>query len=327
MLVGAITITFATVASSVLLIAPRVSEAQSSGKMWRIGVLQHDTPAMPDALHEGLRQLGYAEGRNVSIQVRDAEGRGERLSGLATELVRLNVDIIAARGTAASRAAKEATSTIPIVMAPADDPVGTGLVASLSRPGGNITGVSVLSWEADAKRMQLLREMIPRLVRVAVLWTPVNPGHRRALKELEAPALSLGVQLRPMAGREPADLDAVFSRMVAEHVEAVTVLGDQMLSSQRRRIIDLAATHRLPATYFRMEFVEAGGLMSHGTNINELLRRAALLVDKILRGARPGDLPIEQPTKFELAINRVTARTLGLTIPPSLLLQADQVIE
>jgi putative ABC transport system substrate-binding protein len=327
MLVGAITITFATVASSVLLIAPRVSEAQSSGKMWRIGVLQHDTPAMPDALHEGLRQLGYAEGRNVSIQVRDAEGRGERLSGLATELVRLNVDIIAARGTAASRAAKEATSTIPIVMAPADDPVGTGLVASLSRPGGNVTGVSVLSWEADAKRMQLLREMIPRLVRVAVLWTPVNPGHRRALKELEAPARSLGVQLRPMAVREPADLDAVFSRMVAEHVEAVTVLGDQMLSSQRRRIIDLAATHRLPATYFRMEFVEAGGLMSYGTSINELLRRAALLVDKILRGARPGDLPIEQPTKFELAINRVTARTLGLTIPPSLLLQADQVIE
>jgi putative ABC transport system substrate-binding protein len=212
-------------------------------------------------------------------------------------------------------------------MAPADDPVGTGLVASLARPGGNVTGVSVLSWEADAKRMQLLKDIIPTLIRVAVLWSPENPGHRRALKELETAAQSLGLQVHPIAVREPADLEPAFSRMVAVRASAVTVLGDQMLSSQRSRITALAANHRLPATYFRKEFVEVGGLMSYGTDVNHLLGRVPSIVDKILKGANPADLPVEQPIKFELVINRMTAKRLDLTIPSSLLLQADRVIE
>jgi putative ABC transport system substrate-binding protein len=282
---------------------------------------------MPDNLQQSLRQLRYSEGHTVSIQVRDAKGSGERLSGLATELVRLRVDIIVARGTAAARAAKEATSAIPIVMAPADDPVGTGLVASLARPGGNVTGVSVLSWEADAKRVQLLKDVIPNLNRVAVLWNPENPGHGRALRELQAATQSMGLQVHPIAVGEPANLEAAFSQMVGARAGAVTVLGDQMFSSQRSRITALAASHRVPATYFRKEFVEVGGLMSYGTDVDDLLERVPSFVNKILKGANPANLPVEQPTKFQFAINRMTAKRLGLSIPPSLLVQADQIVE
>jgi putative ABC transport system substrate-binding protein len=237
------------------------------------------------------------------------------------------VDVIVARGPAAARAAKNATGTIPIVMAPSDDPVRTGLITSLARPGGNVTGVSVLSWETEPKRLQLLKEVVPRLARAGILWTPGNPGHSLTLKEIEAPARSLGLQLHPVAVRTPDELTGAFRNMVAAHVGGAIVLGDSMLFSQRERIIDLASRHRLPVMYFRRDFAEVGGLMSYGTEVNELVRRAAYFVDRILKGTTPADLPVEQPTKFELVINLKTAKALGLTIPQSVLGQADHVIK
>ncbi len=311
-----------------LLAGPLAADAQPLAKVPRIGVLALGAgPEVIERFREGLRQLGYVEGQNIAIELRDAEGKSERLSGLATDLVRLKVDIIVSQGSTATRAAREATATIPIVMAPGDDPVASGLVASLARPGGNITGVPTLSGEVGAKRLQLLKETVPRVTRVAVLWTSVNPGHRPALKEIEVPARSLGVQLRLAEARDPDELDRAFSGMAKAHVGAVLVLGDSMFYSQRRRIVDLAARNRLPAMYFRKEFVEAGGLMAYATNVAELDRRAAYYVDKILKGAKPADLPVEQPMRFELVINMKTAKALGITFPPSILVRADQVIQ
>ena len=314
---GAITAALCLVAFQAVGLAP--------AKAWRIGVLGHDATGSSD-VRDGLRPLGYVEGENLTLLVRMAEGSSERLSALATELVKLNVDVIVAIGTAASRAAKEATGTIPIIMAPADDPVRAGLVASLARPAGNVTGLSVLSWEADAKRVQLLREVIPNLARVAVLWNPANPGHRLVLKDAEGPARSVGVELHPVPARAPGELERAFARMVEAHVGAVVVLGDAMTSGQRAKIVELSARNKLPGIYFRREFVEAGGLLSYGTDVPELRRRAAYFVDKVLKGSKPADLPVEQPTKFELVINLQAAKALGLTIHQQLLSRADEVI-
>jgi putative ABC transport system substrate-binding protein len=316
----------AAITAALLLVASLEAVGQPAGKGWRIGVLGYDGTAQPE-LREGLDSLGYVDGQNTTILFRNAEGRSERLPGLAADLVRLKVDIIVAIGTAPSRAAKEATATIPIVMAPADDPVGTGLVVSLARPGGNITGLSVLSWDADAKRVQLLREVVPNLVRVAVLWNPTNPGHRQALKQLEEPTRSIRIELYPTTAPGADELEKAFSRMVQGRVGAVVVLGDALFYAQRAKILQLAARNSLPAMYFRREFVEAGGLLSYGTGVPELRKRAAYFVDKILKGAKPGDLPVEQPTKFELVINLRTAKSLGLTILLSLLSRADEVIQ
>lgn len=309
------------------LIAAIDVDAQLPAKTWRIGVLEYDASPTLDQLRAGRRQLGYVESQSIMFELRDAEGRSERLPRLAADLVQLRVDVIVARGTAAARAAKNATGTIPIVMAPSDDPVRTGLITSLARPGGNVTGVSVLSWETEPKRLQLLKEVVPRLARAGILWTPGNPGHSLTLKEIEAPARSLGLQLHPVAVRTPDELTGAFRNMVAAHVGGAIVLGDSMLFSQRERIIDLASRHRLPVMYFRRDFAEVGGLMSYGTEVNELVRRAAYFVDRILKGTTPADLPVEQPTKFELVINLKTAKALGLTIPQSVLGQADHVIK
>ncbi len=311
-----------------ILVAPSAAEAQQPARVPRVGVLAYGAgPEVVDRFREGLRQLGYVEGQNIAIEIRNAEGKSERLPGLATDLVRLKVDIIVSQGSTATRAAKEATATIPIVMAPGDDPVRMGFVASFARPGGNITGVSTLSGEAGAKRLQLLKETVPKLTRVAVLSVPVNPGHRPALKEIEVPARSLGVQLRLAEARDPDELDRAFAGMANARVGAVLVLGDSVFYSQRRRIVDLAARSGLPAMYFRKEFVEAGGLMSYATNVADVERRAAYYVDKILKGAKPADLPVEQPTRFELVVNMKTAKALGLTFPQSILVRADQVIQ
>ncbi len=311
-----------------ILVAPSAAEAQPPAKVPRVGVLAYGAgPEVIDRLREGLRQLGYIEGQNIALELRDAEGKSERLPGLATDLVRLKVDVIVSQGGPATRAAKEATATIPIVMAPGGDPVQEGLVASLARPGGNITGLTALSPELGGKRLELLKEAVPKVTRVAVLWNPVNPGHRPALKEIEVPARSLGVQLRLAEARDPDELDRAFAGMANARVGAVLVLGDSMFYSQRRRIVDLAATSGLPAMYFRKEFVEAGGLMSYATNVADVDRRAAYYVDKILKGAKPADLPVEQPMRFELVINMKTAKALRLTFPPSIMVRADQVIQ
>ena len=265
------------------------------------------------------------------IEYRDAEGKSERLPALAAELVALKVDVIvAAAGNHIALAAKQATRTLPIVFAAVVDPVGSGLVASLARPGGNITGASTLSPELVGKRLELLTLAVPGVSRVAVLWLPGALGERTEkdmLKEADVAARALGVQLQFVEARGPADLDRAFSDMTRARAGALTVLPSNMFLREHSRLVDLAAKHRLPAVYTVKEYVDAGGLMSYGPNVADLFRRAATYVDRILKGAKPGDLPVEQPTKFELVINLKTARTLGLTIPPSVLSQADRIIE
>ena len=264
------------------------------------------------------------------IEYRDAEGKLERLPALAAELVALKVDVIVAAGTPAALAAKQATRTLPIVFAAAADPVASGLVTSLARPGGNVTGLSILAPELVGKCLEQLKQAVPGVSRVAVLWQPGGLGERTEkdmLKGAEVAARALGVRLQFVEARGPADFDRAFSDMTRARAGALTVLASAMFFSERRRLVDLAAKNRLPAVYPLREFVDAGGLMSYGPNLADLFRRAATYVDKILKGAKPGDLPVEQPTKFELVINLKTAKALGLTIPPSLLQRADQVIE
>ena len=290
-----------------------------------VGILYYDQ--RDDLILDGLRQFGYVQGKNLAIEQRDAHGKSERLHALAKELVQLRVDVIVARGTAPARAAKEVTTTIPIVMAPADDPVGTGLVSNLARPGGNITGVSVLSWAVEAKRMQLLKAAMPTLSRIGVLWVPANPGHERVIREVEREARSMKMEVHAVGVRDPDDLNTAFQKMVEIPVGAIDILGDAMLGAQQKRIIELAARNKLPAIYFRGGFVEAGGLMSYGTDVAKLVRRGAYFVDKLLKGAKAADLPIEQATEFELAINLKTAAALGIKMPQSLLVRADKLIE
>jgi putative ABC transport system substrate-binding protein len=311
----------------VSLSVPLTVDAQPTGKVPRIGVLRQGSPPDPlvEGLRQGLRELGYVEGRNVSIEYRWAEGRDERLPDLAADLVRLRVDVIVASGNGA-RVAKRATTTIPIVMPVAADPVGAGLVASLARPGGNVTGFAFQSEELFGKWVELLKEALPGMARLAVLSHP--PTEAGQLRVIEAAARSVGVRLHTLKVQRPDDLGPAFGEGRKDRAEALIILASPFFFAHRARLVELAAKHRLPAMYFQREFVVgSGGLMSYGPNLSELFRRAATFVDRILKGARPADLPVEQPTRFELLINMKAAKALGLTIPPSLLARADEVIQ
>ena len=312
---------------------PFAAKAQPAAKVPRIGFLSGNratTPHLHEAFLQGLRDLGYVEGRNVVIEYRDAGGKLERLPALAAELVALKVDVIVAGGTPQTRAAKQVTKTIPIVFAQAIDPVTSGLVTSLARPGGNLTGLSNLIPELVGKGLEQLKQAVPGVSLVAALWLPGavdEHNEKDMLKAAEVAASALGMRLQVVETRGPADFDRVFSDMTRARVDALTVFPLTMFIIERRRLVDLAAKHRLPAVYGQREFVDAGGLMAYGPNAAEMFRRAATYVDKILKGAKPSDLPVEQATKFELVINLKTAKALGLTIPPALLQRADQVIE
>ena len=328
---------FGTLAGS-LLAAPLAAEAQPAGKVARIGVLSPGSPSgagrnpsdlavLFAAFREGLRELGYVEGQNIKIESRWAEGNYDRLPGLAADLVRLKVDVIVTYGTPASQAAKRATGTIPIVMAAIIDPVASGLVTSIARPGGNLTGQSMMSPDLVAKQLEILKEAVPKVSRVAVLWNPANAGNAPQVRHAQDAAGALGVRLQSLGAKGPSEIDSAFTAMTSEQAGAVIVLVDAMLQENRTRITDLAARNRLPAVYGLSEYAEAGGLLAYGPNRLGMFRHAVTYVDKILKGAKPGDLPIEQPQTFELIVNLKTAKALGVTIPPSLLQRADQVIE
>jgi len=306
-------------------------QAQYSQKIPRIGYLQvtasSAVAARTEAFRQGLRELGYVDGKNIIIEWRFAEGKADRLPSLAAELVRLKVDAIVTSGPTVTRSAKEATVAIPIVMTFDNDPVGNGFVASLARPGGNITGLSTLAPEISGKQLELLKEIVPKLSRVAVLGGSGNPGNAQALKEIELTAGAFTVQLQHLDVQGAKDIETAFRAASKGHANAVLVLAGPVLVINRKQVIDLAVKNRLPATYYRREFVEDGGLMSYGVNFADLDRRAATYVDKILKGAKPADLPVEQPTKFELIINLKAAKQIGLTIPPNVLARADKVIK
>ena len=312
-----------------LLAAPLAADAQPSAKVARIGYLLGTTreqePGLEDFL-EAMRALGYVEGQNLVMEYRAAEEHYERLPALAAELVRLPVDVLVAVITPATLAAKGATTTIPIVMLGVADPVGSGLVASLARPGGNVTGVVSLAPDLVGKQLEFLKDVLPTVSRVAVLWNPANPVAALMVREADVAAQRLGVQLHLLEARGPDAFDSAFAAMTSAHAGALLVLADAMFTQHRRRLVELAATSRLPTMHNIRPFVEAGGLMAYGVSPRDLRRRAAVYVDKILKGAKPADLPVEQPTKFQLIINLKTAEALGLTIPPTLLFQADEVI-
>ena len=312
---------------------PLAAAAQQAGKVPRIGYLSPGSPSAglvtrDEAFRQGLRELGYVEGKNIFIEHRFAEGKFDRLTALAAELVQIKVDVIVASVTQASLAARDATKTIPIVIAGVSDPVGSGLVASIARPGANITGTSGMTAEVVGKSLELLREVVPQASRVAVLWNPNNVVFQgQMLRETEAAAGALGVQLQILGVRDSDALDPAFAAMAGERAGALLVLADPILAFHQARIVELAKKGRLPAMYGAKEYAAAGGLMAYAPNMMDQFRRAASYVDKILKGARPADLPVEQPTKFELVINLKTAKALGLTFPLSLLGRADEVIE
>jgi len=317
-----------------VVIAPLAAGAQQAAKVARIGYLTVNLAAAPpsllEAFRQGLRDLGYVEGRDIVIEYRDAGGKAERLPALAAELVALKVDVIMAGSTPHALAAKQATKTIPIVFLSSGDPIMDGLVTSLARPGGNVTGLSSLTPERVGKCLELLTQAVPGVTRVAVLWQPGAVGDRTekdTRNEAEVAARALGVRLQFVAARGPAEIDRAFSDMSKARAGALAVWATAMFVVERGRLVALAAKNRLPAVYTLSEFVDAGGLMAYGHSQADLNRRAATYVDKILKGAKPSDLPVEQPTKFELVINLKSAKMLGLTIPQSLLLRADQVIE
>lgn len=314
-----------------LLLAPKLSAwAQQPKKVPRIGYLSVLSPssdsARIEAFRQGLRELGYVEGQSMIIESRYAEGTLKRLPDLAAELVRLKVDVIVAGGSTAIRATKNATKLIPIVMAHGSDPVALGYVASLARPGGNITGLTHLAPELGGKRLELLKGMIARLSRVAVLTDPGTGGHGPQIKELEVAAPALGVELLAVEIRAPNELETAFSAIIKGHAGAFIALQQPTLDRLRARIVDLAAKNRLPAMYPNNEYVDTGGLMSYAADIVAMFRRAATYVDKILKGAKPADLPVEQPTKFEFVVNLQAAKQIGVTIPPNVLARADRVI-
>ena len=306
------------------------AEAQQPKKVPRVGYLAGPSlssmSARTEAFRQGLRELGYVEGKNIVIEYRYAEGKLERVPALAAELVHLKVDVIVTAAATPTRAAKGATVTIPIVMTNDNDPVGNGFVASLARPGGNVTGMASLSPELSGKRLELLKEIVPTLSRVAVVGTSTNPGNAQTLRETELAAETFGVRLQYLDVISSNDIETAFRRASKGRAEAVLALGGPLLADRRKQFADLAAKSRLPAIYWRSDIVEAGGLMSYGVYSPDLDRRAATYVDKILKGAKPGDLPVEQPTKFELVINLKTAKQIGLTIPPNVLARADRVI-
>ncbi len=320
------------IAAGALLAAPLAAEAQQVPKIARIGYLLPATPAaaahLPEVFRQGLRELGYVDGKTFVLEVRYGEGRAERISELARELVGLKVDVIVTGTDVAIAAVKRETLTIPIVMAASSDPVGTGFVASLARPGGNVTGLSNISPELSGKRLELLREVVPGLSRVAFLWNPDVRGALFDYKETEAAARSLRLQLQSVEVSRAEDFGRAFSAITKQRAQAlITPAGDPVGFANRRQIASFAQKNQLPSMYGLREYVDAGGLMSYGSNSAERWRRAATYVDKILKGAKPADLPVEQPTKFELVINLKTAKLIGLKIPQSVLVRADQVIE
>ncbi len=326
--------TFLGTLSGSLLAAPLAAETQQAAKIARIGYLSIDVAGsvhLREAFLQGLRDLGYVEGRNVVIEYRDAEGKPERLPALAAELVALKVDVILAGGTPHALAAKHATRTIPIVFAGATGPVENGLVTSFARPGGNVTGLSVLPQEElVGKRLELIKQAIPGISQVAILRQPGAYGEgtdREILRGAEVAARALGVRVQFVEARGPTDFDRAFSEMTRAHAGALILISSTMFFVERRRLVALAGKNRLPAVYTGRDYIEAGGLMAYGQNVAGFFRNAAAYVDKILKGAKPADLPVQQPTEFELVINLKTAKALGLTIPPSLLQSADQVIE
>jgi len=319
----------ASVAGGVLA-APLASYAQAQAKAWRIGMVETVSmelnAANLNAFRQGLRELGYVEGQNLIIEYRSADGRSERFADIAAELVGLKVDLLVTRGTPASMAAKQATRTIPVVMANAGEPVETGLVSSLARPGGNVTGLSSLTVRIEAKRLELLRELVPGATRIAALYNMSSPANPPQWKEIETAARSLGVTPQLLDVRKPEDIELAFDSATRQRADGLIVGQEGLLQANRSVIAALAAKHRLPAIYRSMEFIDAGGLMAYGPSYPDLYRRAATYVDKIFKGAKPGDLPVEQPTKFELIINLKPAKALGLKIPPALLLRADEVV-
>ena len=309
---------------------PLAARAQHAGKVYRIGFLGDSPAVYPhaiEAFRQGLRDLGYVEGQNITIEYRWAEGKPERMRELAEELARLKVDVIIVPGSIYTEAAKRATSTIPIVFIGHADPVATGHATSLARPGGNITGLSIMLTEINVKLLELLKQAVPGLARVVVIFDPATPSHGPGLKAVEAAGSLLGLQIQPVAVRSATEFDSAFSAIVQGRADAVLVLSTPMFVAGAQRLAELALTHRLPSAFFPRENVEAGGLMSYSPNRADYYRRGAIYVDKILKGANPGDLPVQQPTRFELVINLKTAKALGLTVPHSFLARADEVIE
>ena len=319
---------FITLVGAAVSASSAVARAQQSMKVYRIGLLLGSvTEARYEDFLGRLRELGYAEGRNLILERRFTEGRNERYHALATEFVNLKVDLIVAPGTAAALAAKAATSVIPIVTVVVGDPVSARLIVSLDRPGGNITGTSSLASDLPGKELELLKEIVPQLSRVAVLFNPTNTSHAPLVKELEAAAAILRIRVQSFSVRAPDEIESAFAKMATDPAEALVILDDPLMSVQRRGIVELAMLQRLPTVSTERSYAEAGALLSYGASFSELFRRAATYVDKILKGAKPADLPVERPTKFELVINLKTAKNLGLVIPATMLARADEVIE
>jgi putative tryptophan/tyrosine transport system substrate-binding protein len=308
---------------------PFGTRAQQGEKVYKIGVLSAGSsdPGGRSIVADALRKLGYIEGKNLTFERRYAEDRLDRLPGLAAELVSVKVDVIMAAGTLAPLAAKRATSTIPIVMMAAGDPVGSGLVASLAHPGGNVTGMSLMAPDLGGKRLELLKELLPGVSRVAVLWNAANPYSALVFKETLGAARTLGVEPQSLEIREPPDLDGALEAATGQHADALIAVEDPLTVDLRKKIAEFAADHRLPAIAGVRVFADSGVLMSYGADLADIIPRSVVYVDKILKGAKPSDLPVEQPTKFELVINLKTAKSLGLTVPPLLLARADEVIE
>jgi putative ABC transport system substrate-binding protein len=323
---------FLAVTGAVLLAAPLAAEAQETGRKARVGVLLLPPRsgiggAYTQALREGLRELGYVDGQNLLLEVRSAEGRPDRLPALAAEILSTRPDVLVTSGSEAILTLKKATSAVPIIMATVIDPVGLGVAASLAKPGGNLSGLAIMSVELTSKRLQLLKEAVPGLSRVAVLWNPANRGNVLQLKEVGTASHILGLRWHDAPVRGPDELAGAFQAIVGAKSNGILAIEDSMLVSYRSPIVESVARARLPAIYAFRQFVDVGGLMSYGPNLPDSFRRSAVYVDKILKGARPADLPIQQPTQFELVINLKTAKALGLTIPPSLLGRADEVIQ
>ncbi len=315
-----------------LVAAPLAVQAQQAGKVYQIGLLEFSAPdaarqALWNVFRQQMRELGYVEGQNLTFEARWAQDDGDRLSMLAAELVSLKMDLIVTAATVSALAAKRATSTIPIVMATGADPVAVGLVANLRQPGGNVTGMTTINSDLAAKRLELIRIIAPRASRIAILWDETGSAFRFALDRTEADAKRVGFTIQRVPVRGPAEIEAAFAAVVRGRAGALSIAPSPMFFSHRKRLAELAMKHRLPTIVGLREYAEAGGLVSYGADNSDMFRGAALYVDKILKGAKPADLPMEQPTKFELVINLKTAKALGLTIPPSLLQRADQVIE
>lgn len=322
---------FAVVLALSLFLAPLAAEAQPAARMWRIGYFApgaQPPDALPPApLREGLQALGYIEGKNITFISRWAEAKSDRMPRLAKEIVQSNVDLIVTLGGPPSEAAKAATSTVPIVMTAAGDAVEIGLVASLARPGGNVTGITDVASTLSAKRLELLKETLPAASRIAILWNAGDRGMTVRYREIERAANLLHVTVQALGVREPEDFDGAFAAMVRARPDALLLVADALTNLNRRRVLEFAAAHRIPAIYELDFLVRDGGLMSYGQKLDDAFRRATFYVDRILKGAKPGDLPVEQPTRYYLFINLKTAKALGLTIPQTILLQADQVIE